>query len=62
MSVALLFTAFFAGLTTATVWLVMGGSFLEAFVAYILSGHIAMMIVIAGTALRPFIWKTVSSN
>ena len=52
MPVAFLVAALCSGLTTAVVWLALGGSGLMAFVLYVLSGHLVMAAMLGHAALR----------
>ena len=52
MPMAFMMAAVCSGLTTAMVWLALGGSGLTAFVIYVLSGHLVMAAMLSQTALR----------
>ncbi|MBB4175697.1 hypothetical protein [Sulfitobacter noctilucicola] len=52
MPIALLLAAVCAGLTAATIWVVLGGTLLTAFIIYVLSGQLFMAALIANIALR----------
>lgn len=54
MPLMFLVAALCAGMTTATVWLSLGGSALMAFVIYVLSGHLIMAAALGHAALRAF--------
>ncbi len=52
MPLAFLIAAVFSGLTSAALWLSLGGSGLMAFVIYVLSGQLVMAAMLSHTALR----------
>ncbi|MFK7834856.1 MAG: hypothetical protein AB8B60_01435 [Sulfitobacter sp.] len=54
MPLGFMLAAMFSGLTMAFVWLVLGGTALGAFIAYVLSGHLAIAAMMAHAAFREF--------